>query len=241
MEKNKDQNLRFIQRYERLMNLVNSIAGRSDSTHLELKTASQNSHLISRKFKFIQYIREIRHLLQHPQHNGGDHAIVVSQDLIDNFDELISEIEKPKTAKDLGVPSKDLWCVNLDARVIDVSDKMKSENFSQVPVIDQNDVLIGVFSESSIFSYFGTDEIIDASKNLSIQDIFAHCQLDDQRTEIYRFAHPNTPIHKIYNKFVTTDGNTKRLGAVFVTASGKQTEKVSRMITAWDVLASSEL
>ena len=185
--------------------------------------------------------------LNHPDKDkeGGSTSVFnLSKDL-DKIvlveDSLIGFLQAQKTAKDLGVPSKDLWCVNLDARVIDVSDKMKSENFSQVPITDQNDVLIGVFSESSIFSYFGTDEIIDASKNLSIQDIFAHCQLDDQRTEIYRFAHPNTPIHKIYNKFVTTDGNTKRLGAVFVTASGKQTEKVSRMITAWDVLASSEL
>jgi len=241
MDNNKDPNLLFIQRFEHLKYLVNSTAGKNNSTYFELKLASENSRQIKRNFRLIQYIREIRNLLQHPNHEGGNHAIVVSEDLIGSLDDVISEIEKPKTAKDLGVPSKDLWCVNLDARVIDVSDKMKSENFSQVPITDQNDVLIGVFSESSIFSYFGTDEIIDASKNLSIQDIFAHCQLDDQRTEIYRFAHPNTPIHKIYNKFVTTDGNTKRLGAVFVTASGKQTEKVSRMITAWDVLASSEL
>ena len=241
MEKFKDPNLLFIQRFEHLKYLVNSTAGKNNSTYFELKLASESSRQIKRNFRSIQYIREIRNLLQHPNHEGVGHAIVVSEDLISSLDDIINEIEKPKTAKDLGVSSKDLWSVNLDARVIDVSHKMKSANFSQVPITDENDVLIGVFSESSIFSYFETDDIIDANENLSIQDIFAHCKLDDMRTEIYRFANPNTPIHKIYNKFVTTHGSTKRLGAVFVTASGKQTEKVSRMITAWDVLASSEL
>ena len=241
MEKNKDRNLLFIQRFEHLKYLVNSTAGKSNSAYFELKQASENSRQIKRNYRIIQYIREIRNLLQHPNYEGGSHAIVVSKDLIDSLGDIISEIEKPKTAKDLGVSSKDLWCVSLDARIIDVSNKMKSENYSQVPITDADNVLLGVFSESSIFSYFGTDEIIDASKSLKIKDIFAHCQLDDQRTEIYRFTNPNMPIDKIYNKFVTTDGNTRRLGAVFVTASGKQTEKVSRMITAWDVLASSEL
>jgi len=40
-----------------------------------------------------------------------------------------------------------------------------------------------------------------------------------------------------YERFIAIETPTTRVGAVFVTASGKRTEPLQRMITPWDVLA----
>ena len=48
---------------------------------------------------------------------------------------------------------------------------------------------------------------------------------------------PGTPLDDLVEMFVAVESPTTRLGAAFVTAAGKNTEPLQRLVTAWDVLA----
>ena len=135
------------------------------------------------------------------------------------------------------MPRGRLYTAKLTDKIGEVADAMRSRKFSHVPVLDEEGVVIGVFNEAAIFDYFWSDEIIDAGRDKPVKDIERHCSLDANHTESFEFVKPSMPENKIIAAFAGLRTNLTRVGALFVTPSGKSAEPITGMTTPWDVLA----
>ena len=94
---------------------------------------------------------------------------------------------------------------------------------------------MGVFSESSLFSYFCSDEIIDAGDDLMIKDIMDFCT-QEVGSQTFKIIKPSTSLERIHNIFTAIESPTQRVGSLFVTPSGKPEDIITGMLTPWDIL-----
>ena len=126
-------------------------------------------------------------------------------------------------------------------RLGDLADELRRGGFSHVPILDEHGAVIGVFNEAAVFDYLWSDSETIIGRQMRIEEILPHCRLDAERTESFRFVRPGTPIDHLIDLFLALASPTTRVGAAFVTASGKSTEPLQRLITAWDVLKAGRL
>ena len=121
-------------------------------------------------------------------------------------------------------------------RLGDLADRMRRGGFSHVPVLDEHNAVIGVFNEAAVFDYLWADTGTIIGREMEISDILPYCRFGAVRMESFRFVRSGIPVDEVVDIFLALEWSTARVGAAFVTASGKRTEPIQRLITAWDML-----
>lgn len=227
---------RFIRFYEDLVGEVNQRAGASTSHTFEIERAASRDGLVRKQQSLLKYIRDVRHALQHPKHRSEGHALVISDAFLDEVESLLNHLRDPVRSGSLGVPRKEIKTAHVSENIGDLADEMKSGGFSHVPIVGEDDVVIGVFNEAAVFDYLWSESEKIVGRSMLVQEVLPHCRLDANHTETFRFVGPRVPLEDLVELFLALESPTTRVGAVFVTASGECTEKLQRLITPWDVL-----
>ena len=229
----------FIRTFEEIVTEVNHRARASSWYSFEIEKATERDGVVRKNRPLLIYIRDVRNALQHPKHRSEGHAIQVSEAFLDEVQALLSHLKKPPTASSVGVPRKKIQTAGLTDGLGDLADEMKQHGFSHVPIVDVRDAVIGVFNEAAVFDYLWAEAETIVGRRMQISDILPHCRLDAGHTENFKFVKPSTPIDDLAEMFLGLGSPTTRVGASFVTASGKKTEPLQGLITPWDVLAMS--
>lgn len=227
---------KFIRLYEDLVKEVNQRAGESSSYSFEIERAASRDSTVEKKKNLLRYIRDVRNAIQHPKHRSDGFAVLISESFLAEVLALLNHLKKPLTSGSLGVPRKQIRIARCSDCLGDLADEMRKGGFSHMPILDENDVVIGVFNETAIFHYLWHEAETIVGRGMFVSDVLPHCRLDANRTETFRFVGPRVSIDDLADKFVKVESATTRVGAVFVTASGKSSEKLERLITLWDVL-----
>jgi CBS domain-containing protein len=235
----KDATERFIRVFEQIVRVVNGRAGTPSSHSFEIERASARDGSVRRNPALLMYIRDVRNAIQHPQHRSVGHAIQVSDEFLIEVCSLLKSLESPPTANTVGVPRKNITTARLTDRLGDLAGKMKQSGFSHLPILDNNDVVIGVFNEAAVFDYLWVESETIVGRRMQVSDVLVHCRLDANHTETFKFVTPRTLLDDLVGMFLVVNSPTTRVGAAFVTASGNKSEPLQRLITPWDVLASS--
>ena len=229
----------FIRTFEQIVTQVNKRAGAPPSLFFEIEKAAERDGIVRSNRDLLIYIRSVRNTLQHPKHSPEGHAVQVSEAFLDEVQALLRRLKRPPTANSVGVPRKKIKIASLTDRLGDLADAMKQGGFGHVPIVDERDVVVGVFNEAAFFDHLWAETETIVGRQMQISDILSHCGLDAGHTENFRFVKPRTPIDDLVELFLALESPITRVGAAFVTASGNKTEPLQRLITAWDVLAIS--
>ena len=235
----RDPTEKFIRTFEAIVTQVNERAGVPLSHSFEIEKAAMRDGIVRRNREVLIYIRNVRNALQHPKHSSDGHALQVSESFLEEVQDLLKHLTRPPTASSAGVPREKIKTASTDDRLGDLADEMKRGGFSHVPIVDECDVVIGVFNEAAVFDHLWADTETIVGRQMQIADILLNCSLDANHTEIFRFIKPATPVDDLVDMFLDLNSPTTRLGAAFVTASGKKSDPLQRLITPWDVLAIS--
>lgn len=230
----------FIRTFEEVVREVNGRAGAPSSHFFEIERASERDGIVRKNRALLMYIRDVRNALQHPKHRSEGHAIHVSEAFLDEVRALLKLLRNPPTANSVGVPRKQIKTARLTDRLGDLGDEMKRDRFSHLPILDEGGAVIGVFNEAAIFDFLWSEAETIVGRRMQISDILAHCCLDANHTETFTFVTPRTLLDDLVDIFLVVKSPTARVGAAFVTASGKRTEPLQRLITPWDVLGMSQ-
>lgn len=230
---------KFIRFYEDLAAEVNRRAGATSSRSFEIEQAANRDGMVRRQVELLRYIRDVRNLIQHPKHRSPGPAVAISEPFLEEIDELLKQLRNPPTAGSMGVARKQIRIAGLTDRLGDLADEMKRRGYSHVPILDERDVVIGVFNEAAVFDYLWSQTEIIIGRDMQIADIMDYCRLDANHAEIFKFVSPRTSLEDLVEMFSGVESQNTRIGAAFVTPSGKRSEPLSRLITPWDVLARS--
>jgi CBS domain-containing protein len=230
-----DQNENLRQVFEALKTEVNRIAG-EESQNMLLRQARDRSGLVRSRYDELDYIREVRHKLSHPKISNGVPAFHVTAEFVLSAKAHLSALQNPKTSGKMGIAIQDLYVANTSTSVEDIASEMKAKKYTHVPIVDKAGVVAGVFNEAAIFDYLITDKIIELNSDTAVEGLMDHCKLGRDHTETFVFRNPRETEDTVIETFLKVTDWASRVGAIFVTASGKSHEPLQRMITAWDAL-----
>ena len=182
----------------------------------------------------LDYCREVRNLLSHTPKVNNNYGIEPSDDLIELIKGTIQRVQNPPTASRIAIPREKILCKEMTDYVLPTMKDMNEHVFTHIPILRDGSV-IGVFSENTILSYLIDEEIVCIDADTRFVDMEKYLPLSAHKAESFRFVARNTSLGSITSLFEEALTSTDRIGMVFVTNSGKPTEKLLGIITAWDI------
>ncbi len=206
--------------------------------------AKENEAIIGRLFtvpqlkKFkedLDYCRVVRNFLTHNPKVGGVYPIIPSMEMIKLLQHCLEIVVNPPKAIDFAIPIERIYTAELNSNLFEVLKVMNSFTYTHIPVVD-NDKLVGIFSENTVFTYICNENSITIDENTKIKDFQKYLPLDEHSTEFFAFLPETAFLYEVQELFKYNSGRKKLLTVIYITKNGKRNEKIIGMITPWDLL-----
>jgi predicted transcriptional regulator len=225
---------RFLTLFNDIENYLTNLAGlnkHEDFMRIVVRLCEKNKVIRAYKDDLREY-SELRNAIVHQQ--KAKPIAEPYDETVEDLGKIIALIKKPPTA--YAIASKPVYKCKADELIVDVVKKMTKEVYTHVPVLE-NGNFVGVFSESALARWLGSSSekdgfILEAAR---IGEIKQYFDKENDPFCCYKFVSRNTDMFTIKDDFLAFVNQTKRLGAVFVTANGKKEEDVLGIITPWDL------
>lgn len=225
----------FLELYKRLEALIRDVydLDRSVGAVAWLKRNDNSYRHLSTK---LQYIIDVRNLLQHNGKLGDEYPVIPSNAMLNTMRQVIRSVEAVPKARNLGVKGEDIFSASMGDPILPVMQTMARESYTHVPILE-NGVVVGVFSESTLLSYLMDHDVVRFEEGDRFDLLSDYLPLDKHRAETFRFVSIDASAPKIAGLFQEALRNSERLGIVFVTAHGRPDERLWGMLTSWDMAA----
>lgn len=181
----------------------------------------------------LDSIRELRNQMSHKNVDG---IIEISNEAIEFLNNEIKWVQNPLTALDICTKIKDIHFATINSSLNNVMEIMTNHGYSHIPVLNNKNQLIGVFSENTIFSIYFDKNTILSKDNLILSDIIDYLKIDNHQTECFALVSVNTLASEIIERFQKRKENNKRLTVIFITKDGTFNSELIGMITPYDAL-----
>jgi len=179
----------------------------------------------------LRFLWELRNHITHWLKLDGHTYSQPTPYALKKISKLAKAIKKPPTS--FKIFKKKVFCVKENDLLKSVLPTMKKFAYTHVPVYSEDNTFLGIFTEGIICYWLANNMKIKSKMNMEtikIMDIPLH-----KNTNEYLFITKDKNIYEIDEIFTKRRMERKRLWAVFITETGKQTEKILWIITAWDV------
>lgn len=185
----------------------------------------------------IDYINDVRKIVTHKENMEGV-PVIPTDALCNKLEYTLKQIKNPPKWSSISILANQIYSCGEDEPISDVVKMMAENTFTHVPVVN-NGVFQWLLSESVFVQWLSEviekGEIITEATSVSQLKKYVKKTNDD-----YMFLSRDADIYQIKEQFekVTRerkDRNFKRLGVIFISNSGKETEKILGLITAWDI------
>jgi len=233
-----DNSEMFLEKYKNLEKAVRKTYG--------LKRAESISRYLTDKTKYkkfedeIRYCQEVRNFLVHEKKISNDFAVEPSDAMINFIEELTKSIINLPKCHHIQVKFKNIYWRKMSDSVSETIAVMKERGFTDVPILNERGVVVGVFNENSVFCCIAEGKDVSADKDLCLCDIKEHLSISDRETESFVFVRPSLYVWELEDMIENALKTDRRIGIAFVTASGRDDEKLQGIITPWDVIKAND-
>lgn len=155
-------------------------------------------------------------------------------DAVQKYEHLVSSVLEPPPASTIAVPLEKIFSTEWSQAVLKVVETMRTNVYTHAPILE-NGQIVGVFSESTLFSVLAAQRQIAIDHATTLSELRGFVPLSGSVSEVFEFISVNTPIPEVASRFQGNFRERKRLGALFLTEKGDPTEPLCGLITAWDV------
>ena len=133
---------------------------------------------------------------------------------------------------------KKIFSCGLDTLICDVVAGMVKNVFSHVPVLDEHDKVIGVFSESTMLEMHKSGWTHkNTAKVKSISDLLPIAQ---HKADEFLFVAKDAPVSQLRRLTAESLERGKRIGMFLVTETGCEDEPLFGILTVWDLVGVSD-
>lgn len=233
-----NNNAEFLRKYNELDALIGEKFNREedDSSIYFLINKYRKSRIeIERIYSNkLDSVRRIRNLMVH-ESGIIDSLFDVSSDVLDFLDALISYLRNPVLAQDVMTPTKKLILGREDDLISVLILKVIEEGISNIPIVDEKNVVIGIFNSDVLLNLFVNNYHIN--ENSRIKDIKEFTSLESQLNLRFIFVTKEYEIDVLNDYFsMSKEIYKKRLPAIFVSENGKQNSPLIGVISPIDLI-----
>lgn len=195
----------------------------------ELRKNGYNPYV--KEYGFITFCRRLRNI---SFHNTNDNYYLITDETIKKLSEVLEEVKHPY--KVYSKATINIYSKTLNDKVLPTMIDMNEKSYTHIPIYSEdNKELVGVFSENSLFQSVMDNEIVGIDEATTFNDI-KDCINFDKSKELVKFVPRDLLYDDVVNDFIREFKNNNKLSCVMVTNSGKNTERVIGIITAWDII-----
>lgn len=195
------------------------------------KSAYKKTYERGRK---LNLARVIRNMMVHDLDMNVDGLIAITPGLISFLENEIELLAHPQTALDISTKVALLFSVHPHDIVADKLPIMIKRGNMQVPVLDANNKVVGVFSPNALFLYLSEHQ--GHSENITIAQLNEYLSIHRHVSEYYEFVERTMPSEQVADLFDEYYKRGKKLAMIFVTEHGKESESLLGLITPYDVV-----
>lgn len=205
----------------------------------------EDSYLISgnQEKNFIKECREMRNMLSHSKVilNGKSFDYFVpTLEVVEKLKIIINKIKNPKLVTNICVSLNNIYSKKLEDLILPSMKEMSEKIYTHLPILNNENKVIGVFSENTIFSYLLDEEIIEISKITKFSELQKYLDVNKHLSEIFKFVKRTTTIKEAKKIFEEELKENKKIGMVFITENGRKEESVLGIFTPWDLAGEIE-
>ncbi len=196
--------------------------------------SSTNPQLYDRG-RILNSLRQLRNALIHDFDMNRDQLFFISDKTISFLKNELEHLQNPKRAIDIGTHFDILTYGTYDTEIYPLLYKMLQKGFMQLPIVDKNGVLLGIFSPNVLLKY-AADHPGLLNKQSKIDQVRDYIPLNQHFSEFYEFVKNDETVQNISKLFDSYTQRGKKLVVVFVTKNGKNDEPINAIITPYDVV-----
>lgn len=183
----------------------------------------------------LHVIRTLRNMLAHNNMEiNGEEIIMLSPLLLSTLKKITNAISNPILVKDC--MNKNMFTASFDDKISYLIKNMKEKSISHIPVLDENRKLLGVFSQSTLFSYSSEEGVHTLNDGDELSVFAKYLPIDKHDNEAFAFIGCEEDVEKAKTLFKRTKANKKRIVMLFVSKDGLPSQKVLGIMTPWDVI-----
>lgn len=228
----------FLEHYgaiERYLRRVYGSKGQYD-TFLQLVTKAEKQHTVINYYaNDLREYGELRNAIVHNR-TPEENAIIAEPHsfVVERMSHIRVMIEHPKKVGD--VMTKPVYRASTSDLLYPTAQKMIQQLYTHIPVYDTDGKFAGVLSETAVLRWVGNR--VKQNKQLkedrTIAEIIEWLDVSGNKYNDYEFMPKNAPVLDAKKRFELALNEGRRLGAIFVTKTGKANEPIAGLITAWD-------
>lgn len=182
----------------------------------------------------LQKLRVIRNTFSHNPRKEGEDVYALNDSVLVFLNKVIEMVQSLPKVGNACKPLKHVYSCRLDTIISDVVSKMVKSVYSNVPVLDDQNKVIGVFSESTMLEMYRsgwTHKNTAMMKNIS--DLLP---IKHHRADAFPFVAQSSPVP--YLRRLTDEAlkEGKRIGLFLVTENGRADEPLIGILTVWDLV-----
>ena len=180
-------------------------------------------------------IRNIRNAIAHPcRTKDGKPFFFLKEDVISVLDEALHIVATLPKVANVEVPFEKVQICRLDDKIKEVVAQMIEQSHSNVPVLNDQNHVIGILSESVMLK-LGLD-MLSAGRPKKIRDIMEYLGFGKnvRRPDEFHFVCKNDPIASLYRKCRDATRRNKRAEMFLVTKDGERKRELKGIVTIWD-------
>lgn len=232
VDKKLSQSARFETAFNRIHKVLRKNVKNANTDKFSELVHKGKSHIIIRYYEpdLLQFAK-LRNAIVHEKIDLDYYIAEPHIDIVEKIERIADDFEKPRTA--LSISSKEVYYFHNDDSITDVLACIKKKAHSRFPIYDSNEKFSWLLTTKEIINWLSHhfDDPNMNLKNISIKDL-----KDNNNESKVCFVSQNTTVFEIEDIFEEDQKNKRKLDAVLITKSGKETEKPNGIITSWDLL-----
>lgn len=219
----------FIQEYNQLEDGVKRVYGVAMN---EISNITDPQNPLYKYSSELNMFRQTRNILTHHVKNKASKYITVN----DIMGKKMKEVEMWIFGKvaDIARKGKAMYSCKMSDKVLDAVRVMNDNDYTHVPVLDENGRLIGVFGENTLVRILATDKapkIGAGTRFKNIVDFIA--KLGDENV-MFDFVKGSEFVYKCDMMLGCAREGHTRLDILFLTEDGTCASPVEGLVTIWD-------
>ena len=200
------------------------------STMYRIKKGRKNP-LISNKHNFdiIQQASQIRNIIAH-----NNNVLIPTDRFMEAFKSVVDKICNPVKIENIMVNFSKLKVAGLEDSVGTVISILKEKGYNTIPIIENNE-LLGIFTEKSIYDYLSIQKNNTINKDMKIKDIINAIDLNSYPRKYFEFIGRNASIEEAYDLFDVDLKHRRELLLLLVTETGAIDEALLGIVALRDI------
>lgn len=139
------------------------------------------------------------------------------------------------TVQSLWIPIDDVTKGFLKDTISSIANKMLDKRHSHVPILDENGVVVGVFSESTMLEAWTAG--VGCTQTATVRDLKDSILIEKHKVDVFKFVSRKATVANLRKIHKEAVAKNQRIGLVFVTENGREDEPLLGILNVWDIPA----